>query len=100
MCDLLYLDNLFLSDESVISVPENATPKFSLHPNPAHDWLKIETPLKNGNVTLTDLSGKKLLEVKGENLVYVGNLPSGMYFLNYNHPQLEKSISKKVMIAQ
>ena len=81
----------FFATLSTGNTPE-AGNSFSAYPNPAGDLLTIQIPVKSkGNllVELTDLNGKKVLEVfngladKGsfEKQVYTGLVPSGNYLI-------------------
>jgi|GEM_PF-1313296 len=54
--------------------------QIKIYPNPAHDWLTIQTPVALEQVTLTDLTGRKLLHTKAEKL-NLGVLKSGCYML-------------------
>jgi hypothetical protein len=50
----------------------------------------------SANITLTDLSGKLLLEQKNTNQLDISVLPAGMYFLNIgeNNQQIVKVIKE------
>ncbi len=62
--------------------------KFSIYPNPAHDFLFIEfpiTPSNNAFCRLTDMAGKIVLERTvnlRKNSITVAHLPAGMYIVH------------------
>lgn len=59
----------------------NAT--IAVYPNPTHDYLNIqnESNAENDIITVTDLTGKKVLELNKTTKIDVRNLAKGMYFL-------------------
>lgn len=69
-------DNTLAIDEA--SAEENA---FVLFPNPAKDELTISSETAIANITITDLTGKKLLE-STETKVSLISIPQGIYFAN------------------
>lgn len=81
--------NWFNFTESGIGIPENASSRFSLYPNPADDVLAILIPGSAGEkktVTLRSVNGilMKKVEVSDAELskkVYVGDLPKGLYIV-------------------
>jgi alpha-tubulin suppressor-like RCC1 family protein len=78
-----------------VSCPTNLTIKdnqdivdsFKLYPNPAKNILTIQTPENHtiDKITITDLTGKKVLEQKGNsNTINVEKLQQGTYLLQTN----------------
>jgi ELWxxDGT repeat protein len=66
----------------------NPEMKLSIHPNPAHDILRISLPLKNNaNLQVCDLNGRTLLTKKTEASpnktvqINISNLAAGIYIL-------------------
>lgn len=63
-----------------------ALPVIRTYPNPAVDYLKVESAT-GGRLTVTDISGRKLRESivpAGTNMIDIRNLPSGIYFVLTN----------------
>jgi hypothetical protein len=63
------------------------------YPNPTTGTIYLSEP---ANITLTDLSGKLLLEQKNTNQLDISSLPAGMYFLHFgeNNNQIVKVIKE------
>jgi Secretion system C-terminal sorting domain/Right handed beta helix region len=59
--------------------------EISIYPNPFQDKIKIETAYRQYNVTITDLSGKVLVQVIDihDNALDLSQLNSGVYFLHF-----------------
>jgi hypothetical protein len=56
---------------------------FSIYPNPANEELTISGDLTgNENISITDLSGKKVLFSLSDNKINISKLNAGIYFLN------------------
>ncbi len=62
---------------------EKATATISVYPNPTQDFLTIQNKsnIEIDKITVTDLSGKKVLDENNSNSVDVQNLSKGMYIL-------------------
>jgi len=56
---------------------ESTSPMY--YPNPTSDIIYLSEP---ANISLSDFSGKLLLEQKNTNQLDISSLPAGMYFLN------------------
>ncbi len=50
------------------------------YPNPTTGNIYLSEP---ANISLSDLSGKLLLEEKNTNQLDISSLPAGMYFLSF-----------------
>jgi len=69
---------------------ENPESQFRIYPNPAEDFIFINSPQNQDfritKITITDISGRKIGSVFGEpfieNQVNISNLSNGVYFLN------------------
>jgi hypothetical protein len=63
------------------------------YPNPTTGTIYLSEP---GNISLSDLSGKLLLEQKNTNQLDISALPAGMYFLHFveNNNQIVKVIKE------
>jgi hypothetical protein len=63
------------------------------YPNPTTGTISFSEP---ANITLSDLSGKLLLEEKNTNQLDISTLPAGMYFLHFgeNNNQIVKVIKE------
>ena len=61
---------------------KNLNNEVNIYPNPASDFLTIESTLKVENVSVYDISGKKINVAFTNNKVDVRNLPAGNYMIN------------------
>ena len=91
-----YIDpTAYLSEDcSGVGITENIEsnePMF--YPNPTTGSIYLSEP---ANITLSDLSGKLLLEEKNTNQLDISALPAGMYFLSFgeNNNQIVKVIKE------
>ncbi|MGQ0826803.1 MAG: M4 family metallopeptidase [Bacteroidota bacterium] len=92
--DNAYLDNIYFSENSIVSVKENIEPtgNFEIYPNPGKDLFTVSYISKNPeNITieLTDVLGKKIISQNrnvspGNNtiLLEIKDQQSGMYFIS------------------
>lgn len=84
-----YVDNLIISNSSTSGVyPDAERMAFTLFPNPSASEIHLKGPLNPGNVVITDLLGRILLEKKidiplNEELIDINNFPAGTYMLQY-----------------
>ncbi len=67
-----------LSTQEIIN---SETISFTFYPNPAKDWIKIDTEVNF--VEIIDVSGKTVI-VSKESLININVLPSGVYFIKVN----------------
>lgn len=73
-------------------------PLISVFPNPAGDFLNIESNTESPNsyqIHLTDIQGRLLLsqrEIKGSTTIKINLLTNGIYFLHLESPQFVKNI--------
>ncbi len=66
-----------------IGVQENIeNPALQLYPNPVRNTLHIEGSIGSGQVSIYDLTGKKVHESAFQSEIAVKQLPNGLYFLN------------------
>ena len=65
-----------------MQIPETDQFDFILSPNPATDYINLETNLNIFNVEIYDILGKKVHVSKNKKIIDVMNLDSGIYFLN------------------
>jgi hypothetical protein len=71
----------------------NESKALMFYPNPTTGTIYLSEP---GNISLSDLSGKLLLEQKNTNQLDISALPAGMYFLHFieNNNQIVKVIKE------
>ena len=53
-----------------------------VYPNPASNTLHLEGDFENGQVSIFDLTGRKVYQGDYQHEISVGNLNNGMYLLN------------------
>lgn len=65
---------------------QNVGSNIKLYPNPANSFLHILNPdkLKLNHISITNLSGKTVLSSIDNEILDIGFLPNGIYFLNFN----------------
>ena len=65
-----------------IGIQENAESTLRLYPNPVSNVLHLESDIKNGQVSIYDLTGRKVYMGEYQNTIPVDHLTDGMYLLN------------------
>ena len=73
---------------------------FELYPNPASDYITIQSPIERYNYSILDISGKIIEEDVANAFVstyYSGNLPAGFYQIRI---VTENDISVKNFVKQ
>jgi CubicO group peptidase (beta-lactamase class C family) len=66
------------------SLPKIENSSIQIHPNPVENILKIHSPRHSINITLFDITGKKMIATtlnQGANIIDLSNLPKGIYYL-------------------
>ena len=72
-----------LTDDEVVGIYDTPVLSFTIYPNPATEWVKIEGLDPMGPIWMTDETGRKhMTSLVSESIVDIGNLPAGVYFLN------------------
>ncbi|WP_165571868.1 T9SS type A sorting domain-containing protein [Chryseobacterium sp. JM1] len=79
-----YIDHLKVYNAAMLSTANVATYKngVSVYPNPASDFIKINSSGKIKSIELYDSTGKKVQAIVENNKVEVRNLPAGLYLIN------------------
>jgi hypothetical protein len=73
--------SFFSENCSGVGITDNNETKAPMfYPNPTTGSIYLPEP---ANITLSDLSGKLLLEEKNTNQLDISALPTGMYFLSF-----------------
>ncbi|HZF99956.1 MAG TPA: hypothetical protein VEY71_03100, partial [Chitinophagales bacterium] len=85
---------------SEVGIQSTKEPGIQIAPNPANRVIFINVPpLLGGNLTITDSSGRVVLECKPEDqLIDVGSFFPGTYFVSCRENQLHKNIGTFVVI--
>ena len=65
-----------------IGVQENAENTLRLYPNPASNVLYLESQIESGQVSIFDLTGRKVYQGEYQTTIPVNQLTDGMYFLS------------------
>jgi len=71
-------------------------PEFNIYPNPANDFIDIETDFRNCYFSVFDVTGKLILRekiVQNKTRIDLSNYSNGLYFIQLQSD--EKQISKK-----
>jgi hypothetical protein len=94
------MDNLSLVNLGVLSTPEFSASRVKVYPNPANDFINIESnDTEISEVALYDILGKQLLSQNelANNRLDISNLTKGVYFMKIsaNGNSITKKIIKK-----
>ena len=65
-----YQDGVFLNDD------------VNIYPNPAADYLNVDSKREFKNIMIYDILGIKKIEFTSKSRIYIGSLDTGTYFLN------------------
>ena len=65
-----------------IGIQENEENTLRLYPNPASNVLYLESQIENGQVSIFDLTGRKVYQGEYQTTIPVDQLTDGMYFLS------------------
>ena len=68
----------FTGNLDVTEVNEQSEQRLAIYPNPAKDYIIVET---SGKVNIYDLCGKLVLQGQGNNKTDISTLPNGIYFV-------------------
>lgn len=82
MGNTLFLDDIYVG--SALGIADRDKNGINVYPNPATDKVTISGLADGTIVSLSNISGQKLLEVtvNGDTAIDMGSLAKGMYFLN------------------
>lgn len=58
-----------------------------IYPNPAGNYISIDSNLPPGNITIFDLTGKKILEEHNIRKLNISSIPPGYYYLQITTPE-------------
>ena len=72
-----------------------AATEINLYPNPAVDFIRIDSPVEITSWTLFDLSGKAVKHAAFDLQIPVIDLPAGFYFLKLD--TVDGSVTKKII---
>ncbi|ACU07302.1 bacterial leucyl aminopeptidase [Flavobacteriaceae bacterium 3519-10] len=87
-----------VADSVILSTSDSGISSYRVYPNPASDYLHIESNEDRFELSLADTSGKIVLRNKNVKKINVSHLPSGLYFASLNFDgQLATS---KIIIAR
>jgi hypothetical protein len=70
--------------------------KFKIYPNPANDFIDIETDLRNGYFSVFDFTGKLILREKlvhNKTRIELSSYSNGLYFIQLKNDEIV--LSKK-----
>lgn len=81
--------------------PEKMLESLKIYPNPADDFIQIEminANLKNFSFTITDLSGRTLIQTKNDKRIDISKLISGIYLGTMMVE--DQKVTKKIIIKK
>ena len=79
----------------ILGTGENSVEKIAIYPNPAKDFVNINTNSKVSKVTVFGTDGKQLLE-DSNSKINVSKLPAGVYLLKIDFADGKSSTQKIV----
>ena len=83
-----------------MSVDEFEAEPIALHPNPASDFISVESNLTIDSYEVYDILGKKVISSKlVNNTIDIQALKSGMYILNFILTTENQQANYKAIIA-
>ncbi len=92
-----YFGPILLVDPDYVGINDTRTNqnRFNIYPNPANDYLTIDSasPVSNGSVIISSIEGKLIntLSLDKGNKVYVGELNAGVYLVTIKSDKLTES---------
>lgn len=81
----LYVDSVFFTDQSVVSIDENRKTEIEVYPNPTSNVLSIKLSDEIGELSMMSINGQHVIQKKinsNEVQLQVGHLPRGIYILH------------------
>ena len=93
------IDNIVITDMSTASIDESILANIRLYPNPATSQVNIDTLFQNGEIIITDITGKLVLKQTIEsNTVSIEHLENGTYFVQTVNEN--KQLTKKEILIK
>jgi hypothetical protein len=92
--DMVFTSMLSVDESSVGFGKELAVADFTFGPNPSFGSIQVSHPYDVAQVSIFDISGKTVLNIKNytaDNTIDLGNLNSGIYFIQLQHENAIKS---------
>ncbi len=87
-----------------IAMKHNVVGEFKVYPNPANDFLIVESRIAEANlVSITDITGKILLKKdwsESNNMILTEGLQNGMYFVSLLDAQNRILKTQKIIISK
>jgi len=79
-------NGLFSNEVEIVAagIVENKLNVLKIFPNPANDFIKLNTEIKEGEIVIQDLTSKVLIsaKLKNTNMIDVSSLNSGIYLIS------------------
>jgi endoglucanase len=72
-----------------------------IYPNPASEWIQIETALEDYSMVIFDLQGKeqhRFENLSGQQSLNIGKLADGIYICRLNNPEI--TINQKLVVSR
>jgi alpha-tubulin suppressor-like RCC1 family protein len=93
-------DHFICSSLNSIADNENGKENMIVFPNPSRDWFSV-TNVQNANLTLYDLSGRKIgfqYGIDEQVIFHTENIPSGLYVLKIQKDN--RTVTRKIQIIK
>jgi len=88
----------FNVSSSPLNTNEIAIDNINIYPNPANNFIKINSKIEIDNITISNILGKKIIKTKNINKIDISNIAAGIYFLkvetNLHQNKILKFIKK------
>lgn len=76
------IDDIEFVEPTTTSIAKVGSNQINIYPNPAKDWVMVETDATIETLYITNLQGSKLVETSLNNKVNISHLPQGIYLLH------------------
>jgi hypothetical protein len=74
-----------IQSQSTIGLPESLDMQLEVYPNPAADFIKVNTANNYSDFSITDFSGQLISSGKFTSRIEVADLPAGHYILSLSN---------------
>lgn len=93
------VDNVLVYGVLAVGIPESKSASLSVYPNPANTILNL-TSESDGQLSILNLAGQLIMSeslLKGENVINIADLESGIYFVQFIDSQ-KRVLTDKLIV--